>query len=260
MSCSIVGLAWIDSNDNNIFDSNDLPFAGIDIFLYSLDNLSVPITFTTTDINGNYSFNILDPTKTYLIKPHVPSTYSLVLGNIGTNPLIQSHINPFTSYSKQLNCCENDILTINIGIKKNNFLSISGITFFDCNGDSIFNTNDSVINGVTIYLLDENHNELHSITSGLNSSNGYYEFTNLAPQKYIIKVVKPADLSFTLPNSNINGSKIDPNLGEIVVSLTTTSITNIFIGFTGNINAFNKYCSSNTCKSSTSCTSKSNKY
>ncbi|MGL4656013.1 MAG: SdrD B-like domain-containing protein [Sarcina sp.] len=256
MNCSIIGFAWVDSNENNIFDSNDTPFVKLDIFLYSLDNLSVPITFTTTDLNGNYSFNNLDSTKTYLIKVFVPTTYSLVLSNIGTDYSIQSHVNPFTSYSKQLKCCENDIMTINIGLKKINLLAISGITFFDCNNNTIFDSADSTLNGVSVYLLDENHNELQSTISGMNSTNGYYEFTKLLPQNYIIKITKPANLSCTLQNLSSNGSKIDPASQEVPVSLTTKNITNIFIGFTGNINAFNKYCSSNTCDT---CSSKSNK-
>ncbi|MGL4449753.1 MAG: SdrD B-like domain-containing protein [Sarcina sp.] len=256
MSCSIVGLAWIDHNDNNIFDSNDTVLSGLDVFLYSLENVSVPIAFTTTDINGNYSFTTLDSAKTYLIKALIPSTYSLVLSSVGTNTFIQSHINPFTSYSKQLKCCENDIITLNIGVKKNIFLSISGITFFDCNGDSILNSTDSLINGVSIYLLDENHNELTSTISGLNSSNGYYEFTKLLPQNYIIKVVSPSDLSFVVQNISSDGSKINPDLGEILVSLTNTNINNMFIGFSGNINAFNKYCTSS---SYILCVSKSDK-
>jgi len=51
----IGNFVWEDKNCNGLQDAGESPIAGLDIYLYDQD--LNPIAFTTTDANGNYTFN-----------------------------------------------------------------------------------------------------------------------------------------------------------------------------------------------------------
>ena len=67
--------------------------------------------------------------------------------------------------------------------------SISGVVFVDNNGNGTLEANDTLLPGVTVYLLDSSGNQ---ITSTTTDANGKYAFTDLLPGTYGTADVQPS--------------------------------------------------------------------
>jgi uncharacterized repeat protein (TIGR01451 family) len=81
---SLSGFVYFDENDDGIFDANETPLSGVDIVLFQN---GAEIDRTTTDANGAYLFDDLDP-GTYVVREEQPSAFvdgqETVGGGIGT--------------------------------------------------------------------------------------------------------------------------------------------------------------------------------
>ncbi|MGL4656012.1 MAG: SdrD B-like domain-containing protein [Sarcina sp.] len=252
---SASGIVFEDLNKNGLFDnSSDTLLTGITIAIFSNSNPSIPLNFTTTDINGSYSFDNL-PKGDYFIKIYYPNNYFSTLYNVGNDPTIKSNIldNSDTSLIFSLNKT-NIHQIINAGICMQNLFNISGFIFYDCNNDGTLNVNEPLLNN-TIIDLYENSNLISTTFSG-SLLNGYYEFTNLKPGNYNLVIGSVNGLNLTSLNTSYYGSKFSPTTNSASISLINKSFDNINAGFKGSINDTLNYCS---CKSTIpSCSFKCN--
>ncbi|MGL4449752.1 MAG: SdrD B-like domain-containing protein [Sarcina sp.] len=254
---SVSGIVFNDLNKNGLFDNlSDILLENITIAIFSSSTISLPFDFTTTDINGSYSFNNL-PKDSYFIKIYYPNNYSSTLYDIGNDATIKSNILENSDTSLLFTLDKTNIhQIINAGICIQNLFNISGFVFYDCNGDGVLNVNEALLNNATIDLY-QNSTLITSTLSGILVT-GYYEFKNLKPGNYTIVINSINGLNLTSLNTTYYGSKFEPSTNTASILLTNQSIDNVNAGFKGTLKDTLKYCS---CESTIpSCYSKCNFY
>ncbi|MEG0297564.1 MAG: SdrD B-like domain-containing protein [Clostridium sp.] len=235
---SITGTVWYDANCNGIREITEALASGIVVELYKSPNLTIPIKFTTTDINGFYKFTGLSKGD-YYVKVILPPGYRYTLVNVGSNSTIDSDINPSSGLSYKVTLSiinKTAVIDAGLCIPK----LISGQAFFDCNNNGILDDNESLICDVQVSLIDENGIPIETTTTNCD---GYYEFTNLPSGNYTVKVTAPTDMTHVVPvPTNYYGSKPDPILETFMIILTNQDYTQGFAGFTGPLKLKLQYC------------------
>lgn len=151
----------LEGTNEGIFEYNNLPNANATLKLYDLDgNL---VEETVTNENGEFVFKKLDPDKKYLIK------YLTEDGNFDPSKATisafdkskYSALKPITAEMQKDGMTDGDL--------------ISGVFKYDKLPKP----------GVEVVLLDEDGNVL---SRTLTDANGYYEFSNLDPDKvYLVR-------------------------------------------------------------------------
>ena len=180
---SLSGYVYVDANDNGVFDQGESPIAGVTIRLLDATGKATGET-RVTDETGFYRFTELAP-GSYGVAEAQPDDYFDGQDAVGTTG--GTAHNP------------GDLID-GIGIqsgdnsKYNNFgellpASIRGQVFADLNGNNELDAGETLLNGVTLYLLDSEGNRVGSTTT---NSNGKYAFTNLKPGVYGIEEIQPA--------------------------------------------------------------------
>lgn len=241
-SGTITGRVLADTNNDNTGDS---PLSGVTIELKDTNGDTVDTT--TTDSNGDYSFEYV-----------TPGTYNVVQTNL-TGYGDVSEVDGGDDSDNADNGITNSIpvtLAANETDSGNNFVdeqlgTISGTVLEDTNNDNI---GDSPLSGVTIELLDENGNPIDSDpnTTGIQptttttNSNGNYSFTNVAPGTYQVVETDPAGyVSVKDSDSNGNNNLVDVTLAtggsstgndfvDEINSLNGTEVSEILVGTADN--------------------------
>lgn len=246
-SLGIQGNTWYDTNCNGLFDVGETIANGIPVELYSSSNLTTPIEFTTTNSSGFYNFTSL-PAGDYYVKILSKDGYCYTYTNVGTNYNINSNVDKNTGFSGLISL---DILTnpttVNAGFCKCN--SISGETFYDCNGNGQYDTDEPLLCGVTVNLLNSQGVQ---IASSITDCDGYYNFASLPASGYSLQFISPVGMYSTTQNSSLYyGSKPSTSTGIYTVTLTNTNYLQGYAGFTGNSTFYSTYCKDMaTCNSS----------
>ncbi len=88
-SSGIGDLIWNDLNENGLQDTGEPGLPGVIVELYTAEN--VLVATTTTDSNGLYTFEALDPGQ-YKIVVTIPAQFKATAQNVGSNPAINSKI------------------------------------------------------------------------------------------------------------------------------------------------------------------------
>ncbi len=172
---------WKDENNDTKQDYFEKGIAGVVINLF--DNNGNKIATKTTDKDGKYLFESL-----------LPNTYFVEIEEKNNNSL--KDLKKSTPNTNKIE--------VNLSNEKSNYLdadfgyygnaSIGDYVWKDLNEDSIQDPNEIGISDVTIALyIDSNGNEkIDSDESVFKNTTtnieGYYSFTNLEPNNYIIKV------------------------------------------------------------------------
>jgi protocatechuate 3,4-dioxygenase beta subunit len=195
---TIGNTVWNDANDNGIQDASEKGIAGITLALFDAENIFVKTT--TTDSNGSYLFDGLDP-GTYHIKITGMAGYDAVSPQ-DTTPDTDGNCDfDKTGVSYPVTVVyEQDQLTIDAGLYK--YASLSNKVWLDTNKDGRIDNGEKGIPGVTVTIIDPNGVPL---ASTVTDANGNYRFDNLAPGKYHVKVTSPGNLNFEDNKDMIGG-------------------------------------------------------
>jgi hypothetical protein len=181
-----------DTNGDGIQDSGEAGVEGITVTLLDgngiaiLDGNGNPIT-TTTDINGNYSFDVTP--GTYSVKFDLPTGYDgFSLANQGKNDALDSDVNSagvtgtYTVKSGEVNN------TIDAGVYE--LATIGDFVFEDKNGDGIQDDGEGGVEGITVTLLDKNGTPILDGTGNpittTTDADGKYSF-EVIPGTYSVK-------------------------------------------------------------------------
>lgn len=194
---SIGDKVWNDLDKDGIQDSNEGGLPGVTVKLYDCaDNL---IATTTTDANGNYSFNNLAP-GSYYVQFIAPSGYVFTQPDQGSNDDLDSDAN--TSNGKT------DCITLALGESRTNLDaglfangSIGDKVWNDTNKNGIQDAGEDGLPGIVVKLYDCSDNFIAQTTT---NANGNYYFSNLAPGSYYIQFILPDGYSFAPANQGTN--------------------------------------------------------
>lgn len=94
-TAAVSGRAWHDEDEDGIQGTGEAGFAGIEVRLIDSVTL-ITIAITTTDSNGNYSFDDV-PAGSYYIEFVPPTGYVFTPQNAGSDDDLDSDVNPATN-------------------------------------------------------------------------------------------------------------------------------------------------------------------
>lgn len=107
---------------------------------------------------------------------------------------------------------------------------IKGSVFNDPNSDGLRSLGESAVNNVTVYIDANNNNALDAgETSTKTSASGEYQFANLNPGSYRLRVVLPAGLRRTMPMPENFRIATVSNAGQVVSNADFSLTSNILL-------------------------------
>ena len=226
---SIGDFVWDDLNIDGVQDPNEPGKNGISILLYTdtdLDGnpdelIDSEVSRRVNGKDGFYQFTDLKPGG-YILKFVAPADCypSPQLNTVGNDP-DDSDADENTGYTSTIVVVSgSDDPTNDAGFYKK--ACIGNYVWEDANGDGIQDRNEKGIDGVDVYLYDENHNLVQSaVTSSMPmmGMSGWYKFCEIEPGRYYVKFDASNvddNLSPTLANigSDETDSDIDGTNGE----------------------------------------------
>ncbi len=178
---SIQGLVHADTERNCTLDPGEALIAGVTIEL--LDGEGRVLAKTTTDSQGRYRFENLTPGE-YSVHELQPQDYfhgGQRAGSHGGNAAVADLITEVMVGSGQ-QLVDYDFCEVPPG-------SLSGIVYVDPNQNQAYDSGETLLQGVTIQLLDQDG---RVVATRQTDQAGYYEFTNLRPGVYGVHELQPA--------------------------------------------------------------------
>jgi len=184
---SIGGFVRVDVNGDGVVDAEDTNgLAGVTVQLLGATNNV--LAATTTAANGAYSFANNYPGSYTIREIDRAGWYSTTQTGGGTNNLIS-----VTLVSGQPSADNNFYDTA--------YASVGDFVWLDVNGNGLQDAGEPGISNVTVRLLDATSNILHT---AITATNGTYSFTNLLAGTYLLQLVAPSNLAFTVLNAGTN--------------------------------------------------------
>ncbi len=211
---------WIDSNGNGIQDAGEVGIADVKVELFNEDGTPVGVdangnsysNIQMTDSNGRYEFCTLKPNKKYHIKVTPPEGYYFSFKAKGGDESRDSDIDAATKES-------GDILLksgasyahLDAGLVKP--ACIGDFIWEDKDANGIQEAGESGVAGVKLEIVDASGNSVvdvngNSVVPVTTAADGKYEFCNLVPGVYQVKVTKlPENYYITRENEGEDESK-----------------------------------------------------
>jgi large repetitive protein len=212
---ALLGRVWRDTNNNGLTDTGESGLAGVTIELTGTDLAGQPVTrTTTTDANGNYTFDALPPGTYAVREPNQPVgtlngvTVPGSTGGTGTAPgITPSAISGIT-------------LGVNQTSTNNNFgeippASITGAVYNDPNNNGARDGGETGFAGQTINLTGTDDLGNPVTATATTDANGNYVFPDLRPGTYV--VTQPAQ-----PTGTVNGITTPGSTGGTASPVGTT--------------------------------------
>jgi hypothetical protein len=194
---SIGDKVWFDANGdgNNDGGAAEPGVAGVTVTLFDQATGNV-IAVTTTDANGNYSFNNL-PNGTYQVGFSAPAGTVLSPNTGGTTPgngTTNSDADPATGRTGTITISApgTQITGIDAGLRNDPKGAIGDFVWNDVNRDGIQDAGEPGVAGVLITLYNVGPDGVigggddGSTLTTTTDATGYYVFPNLDPGKYIV--------------------------------------------------------------------------
>ncbi|MEB8433490.1 carboxypeptidase regulatory-like domain-containing protein [Cocleimonas sp. KMM 6892] len=172
---AIGNFVWNDLNGDGIQDADEPGVDGVTVTL--LDNNGDTVSTTTTSNGGAYSFSDLEP-GTYSVKfTDIPSGYIVTNPNQGGDDTLDSDASAADVPTDTVTITYGDYNdTLDLGLVT---ASLGDFVWNDVNHNGIQDTGETGVEGVTVFLLDENGVRTGEQTT--TDSDGFYQFTNLLP-------------------------------------------------------------------------------
>lgn len=193
---SLGDLVWFDTNKNGIQDFGERGTAGITVNLYKLPDTTTPLSSTTTDGNGYYTFPSLI-TGEYLVEIEAAADYTISPQDRGTKDSLDSDIDdsetdPATTKGRTATITlppgtRNTTLDAGISLTSGAPPArLSNLVWYDIDQDGIQDTGEPGIAGVLVTLFDAIGTPLAATrTNGL----GHYSFAGLPAGNYRVEFI-----------------------------------------------------------------------
>ncbi len=215
---TIGDLVWLDINGNGSPNSNE-GISGVTVMLS--DGNGILIATAITDNNGNYSFTGLPP-----------GDYRITV-DTGTLPEgITEYSDPDGDPDSMTDLMNQrvDNLNADFGYRKLLDASIGDFVWYDVNENGIRDSGEKGVEDVTVYLIDPLSNEVLAATT--TNSVGFYGFSGLTPDDYIVEFVLPENYQFTIQNHETNDfmdSNANPVTGRTEIITLSSGENNLTI-------------------------------
>jgi uncharacterized repeat protein (TIGR01451 family) len=208
---TLAGVVYIDSNGNGQFDSGDTGLSGVPVSLIPIDasgSVQGAAITQQTDANGAYLFEDL-PAGRYRVVETQPAGFNQGSETIGT----AGGSNPVSNVIDTIDLgADVDATNYNFGEampSKRRFLASSGSTptmsgattqsalsgrvYSDANSNSMFDSGDSALAGVTVSLvpIDNSGQETGPALIAVTDSFGVYRFAEVLPGRYRLVETQP---------------------------------------------------------------------
>lgn len=190
-----------DANGNGIQDSGETGVSGVLVKLLDENGNFLGAT-TTTNANGNYSFNNLNA-GVYKAQFVAPTGGTFTLANQGGDDSLDSDVNAAGITDAITLVAGQTDGTIDAGLTLVQPTTITAFVFYDNNGNGIQEPGDLPASGVTVRLLDSTDTVIATTTTG---PDGSYTFNALPGGNYQVVVVPPGGTTISTPSGSPNGS------------------------------------------------------
>ncbi|GHT21179.1 hypothetical protein FACS189419_01650 [Planctomycetales bacterium] len=194
---SISGNVYEDTNNDGIRDKDENGLKDVIIYLCEVlpDGTQQNITHTVTDADGKYSFENLDPSKTYCLTEIDPEGYcdgKNALGTVDGNTVGEFKPDPDAMTNIVLGSGQSGI---EYNFAENRKGTLSGFVYIDANEDGVKNDGEQGIQSVvlTLWVWSETEGKyIQTSKEATTNGAGYYQFEGLCPfKKYQILETQP---------------------------------------------------------------------
>lgn len=185
---SISGTVWVDANNNGQIDQGEAKIANVALSLTGTNDLGQSISAnTTTDAQGDYTFNNLRP-GIYTVVETQPANYlqgTTFIGSLSGISASPDHV------TITLPGCENTGINYNFS-EMPPPSSISGRVFCDTDLSGTYTAGDDALAGVSVVLTGTTLSGQNVNISTTTAADGTYSFTNLSAGTYKIVEAEPS--------------------------------------------------------------------
>ncbi|MGL4944262.1 MAG: SdrD B-like domain-containing protein [Thermoguttaceae bacterium] len=223
---SLSGTVYEDADNNGEIDSGEKRLEGVRvelcIFNAATGKFESTGIFTSTDANGNYSFDGLVPGTYCVTRATTPDGYCDGKETLGDHGGTVSTTDP-----RMFNITVvGDEASVNYNFGLGLQGSISGYVFVDPNGNGHKDTGENGIAGVnvTLYVLKEDGTYAKTTKTATTDADGFYKFTELCPFKtYAVFETQPdaydddADYVGTIGGATVGNNPSNDFLAGIVL-------------------------------------------
>ena len=223
---------WFDRNGDGVQDQIEIGIENIRVSLFASSNINAPLKNTTTDEDGAYLFDELEPGD-YFVQFEKPEgmlfTKSGLVGG-GGNSLnnidsdVDNVIGEGTTRVVTLGANES-ILYLDAGMYEAG--SIGDYVWFDAIGGIPGRQDDMLDSGqpdITLHLLNEDE---EIIATTITDENGFYIFEGLAAANYFVSIELTEDSNFALVNPNQATEESD---SDFIKNLNRTPMISLEVG------------------------------
>jgi SdrD B-like domain/PKD domain len=227
---SIGNFVFNDVNGDGIQNPGELGIPNATVTLTLPDGTTVS---TTTDANGNYNFPNLPP-GSYCVAFTTPAGLLASPSNAGADDAVDSDPVAGSVCGVVLTAGQVNN-TVDAGFYSQNVMSLGNTVWYDKNSNRLKDAGEPGIAGLTVRLYldanDDNVPDGASIATTTTDANGIYNFTNLAPGKYLVGATIPtgytvmADIGSD-PDDNIDNDNNAINVGG--GEMRTRAVTLVF--------------------------------
>jgi protocatechuate 3,4-dioxygenase beta subunit len=176
------GFVYLDDSNDGVKDDGELPLEGVTLVLLDANGNRTDTT-TVTDAEGAYSFENLNPNVTYGVAEEQPFEYQDGLdkagdlgGTVGDDQITGVYLSSGANAQ-------------NYNFGELRLASIGGRVWAERDRDAEYDSNESPIGGVTIYLIDTSGTRVAETTT---DTDGYYLFSSVKPGIYHLEEVQPS--------------------------------------------------------------------
>ncbi|WP_298624811.1 SdrD B-like domain-containing protein, partial [uncultured Zoogloea sp.] len=205
---------WEDTNANGVQDAGEAGIAGVTVVLK--DATGTPISTTTTDTNGNYSFTVTP--GTYSVAVQAPAGYVVTGQDQGANEATDSDVNSTGQSANVTLVSGQNNPNVDAGLYK--LAELGDKVWLDSNSNGVQDAGEAGVTGVKVTLLDAAGN---AVTSTTTDASGNYLFSGLKPGTYSVqfdKATLPAGYAFTTKDAaagtDLTDSDADTTTGKTI--------------------------------------------